>query len=94
MKAKTRSLSFSEAIDSFILYLAVEKGLSANYQLSNRQSLQKLATWCAAGGLPDPRAWRNDVPESLLRLHQLLIHHFECFGADADLPPEWVVHGG
>jgi integrase/recombinase XerD len=56
MNAKTRSLPFGEAIDSFILYLAVEKGLSVNYQLSNRQSLQKLAKWCAAEGLPDSRS--------------------------------------
>jgi integrase/recombinase XerD len=49
-----RYLSFSEAIDSFILYLAVEKGLSANYQLSNRRSIQELAAWCDARGLPDP----------------------------------------
>jgi integrase/recombinase XerD len=63
MNAKTRrtpsierSLSFSEAIDSFVLYLAVEKGLSANYQLSNRRSLQELAAWCDARGLADPRS--------------------------------------
>jgi site-specific recombinase XerD len=56
MKAKTRSLPFGEAIDSFVLYLAVEKGLSNNYQLSNRRSLQELAEWCAAEGLPDPRS--------------------------------------
>jgi site-specific recombinase XerD len=60
MNAKTRrahsmrSLSFRGAIDSFILYLATEKGLSVNYQLSNRRSLQELATWCDARGLPDP----------------------------------------
>ena len=36
-----------EAIDSFILYLATERGLSANYQLSNRQSLHAFAQWLA-----------------------------------------------
>jgi site-specific recombinase XerD len=56
MKAKTRSLPFSEAIDSFILYLAVEKGLSASYQQSNCRSLQELAKWCAAEGLLDPKS--------------------------------------
>src|SRR5260370_29448181 len=62
MNAKTRrapsmqrSLSFSKAIDAFILYLATEKGLSVNYQLSNRRSLQELAAWCDAHGWPDPR---------------------------------------
>jgi integrase/recombinase XerD len=34
-----------DAIDSFILYLATERGLSANYQLSTRQSLHGFAEW-------------------------------------------------
>jgi hypothetical protein len=34
-------------IDSFIRYLAVERGLSDNYQLSTRRSLAEFATWCA-----------------------------------------------
>jgi integrase/recombinase XerD len=50
-----RSLPFNEAIDAFLQYLAVEKGLSVNYQLSNRRSLQELAAWCDARGLLDPR---------------------------------------
>jgi integrase/recombinase XerD len=54
MNAKTRSLPFGEAIDSFILYLAVEKGLSVNYRYSNRRSLQEFAKWCNAQGIPDP----------------------------------------
>jgi site-specific recombinase XerD len=53
--AKYRGLSFDEAIDSFILFLATEKGLSENYQLSNRRSLQELATWCQGRGFDDPR---------------------------------------
>lgn len=36
-----------EAIDSFILYLATERGLSDNYQLSTRQSLDAFAQWLA-----------------------------------------------
>ena len=32
-------------IDSFIQYLAVERGLSANYQLSTRRSLEEFAEW-------------------------------------------------
>ena len=32
-------------IDRFIRYLAVEKGLSVNYQLSVRRSLEAFATW-------------------------------------------------
>ena len=38
-----------EAIDSFILYLATERGLSDNYQLSTRQSLDGFAEWLAHG---------------------------------------------
>jgi integrase/recombinase XerD len=37
-----------EAIDSFIRYLAVERGLSENYQLSTQRSLSEFARWCAA----------------------------------------------
>lgn len=38
-------ISFSEAIDQFILYLATERGLSENYQLSTRRSLDEFAEW-------------------------------------------------
>jgi len=36
-----------EAIDEFLLYLATERGLSTNYQLSVRISLEGFATWLA-----------------------------------------------
>lgn len=36
-----------EAIDSFIRFLAVERGLSANYQLSTQRSLSEFAQWCS-----------------------------------------------
>src|SRR5437867_164623 len=35
------------AIESFIRYLAVERGLSDNYQLSTQRSLSDFASWCA-----------------------------------------------
>src|SRR2546430_4731505 len=35
------------AIESFIRYLAVERGLSDNYQLSTQRSLTDFAKWCA-----------------------------------------------
>lgn len=38
-------IDFAEAIDQFILYLATERGLSENYQLSTRRSLEKFADW-------------------------------------------------
>jgi len=34
-----------ESIDRFILYLATERGLSENYQLSTRRSLEDFAAW-------------------------------------------------
>src|SRR5207253_4183303 len=37
-----------DAIDSFIRFLAVERGLSENYQLSTQRSLSDFAHWCAA----------------------------------------------
>ena len=41
------------AIDRFILFLATERGLSVNYQLSVRQSLEGFALWGAAHGVVD-----------------------------------------
>src|SRR3954462_7013458 len=35
-----------EAIESFIRFLAVERGLSENYQLSTQRSLGEFAQWC------------------------------------------------
>ena len=35
-----------EAIGSFVRYLAVERGLSENYQLSTQRSLNEFARWC------------------------------------------------
>jgi integrase/recombinase XerD len=43
-------------IDSFILYLATERGLSAAYQLSVQQSLDKLTTWSKEHG---HQQWRD-----------------------------------
>jgi integrase/recombinase XerD len=37
-----------QAIDLFIRFLAVERGLSENYQLSTQRSLGEFARWCAA----------------------------------------------
>ena len=35
-------------IEAFIRFLAVERGLSENYQLSTQRSLGEFAAWCAA----------------------------------------------
>ena len=60
----------TEHIENFIAYLAVERGLSSNYQLSTRQSLTTFAGWVEtvgrvalpeirAGHLTDFLAWRK-----------------------------------
>src|SRR5256886_13841138 len=38
-----------QEIDSFIRFLATERGLSENYQLSTRRSLTEFAEWCSSG---------------------------------------------
>ena len=40
-------VSFSSQIDRFILFLATERGLSTNYQLSTRASLERFAEWAS-----------------------------------------------
>jgi integrase/recombinase XerD len=40
-------IDFAEAIDCFILYLATERGLSENYQLLTKRSLEKFADWAS-----------------------------------------------
>jgi integrase/recombinase XerD len=40
-------MTLESAIDDFILYLATERGLSENYQLSTRQSLEDFGEWLA-----------------------------------------------
>ena len=37
----------NQAIERFIRYLATERGLSDNYQISVRRSLERLADWLA-----------------------------------------------
>jgi integrase/recombinase XerD len=48
-------VDFAEAIDGFILFLATERGLSENYQLLTKRSLEKFADWAAKQkGLSSP----------------------------------------
>lgn len=45
-----------DLIDSFIRFLAVERGLSENYQLSTQRSLSEFARWCVKKkGITRPR---------------------------------------
>jgi integrase/recombinase XerD len=46
-----------DAIDSFVRFLAVERGLSENYQISTQRSLTEFAQWCAINNkITQPRA--------------------------------------
>ena len=42
-----RVTPMEQEIDAFIRFLAVERGLSENYQLSTQRSLGEFAAWCA-----------------------------------------------
>jgi integrase/recombinase XerD len=44
-----------DSIDAFILFLAVERGLSENYQLSTHRSLSEFAQWCRRKKITHPR---------------------------------------
>ena len=44
-----------QSIDSFIRFLAVERGLSENYQLSTQRSLTEFAQWCTKKRPPSSR---------------------------------------
>lgn len=44
-------LMMQEGIDSFLLYLATERGLSANYQISTRSSLERFEEWASGRGI-------------------------------------------
>src|SRR5438105_10654917 len=47
------------AIESFIRYLAVERGLSDNYQLSTQRSLSDFASWCTRARKVNPPSSRR-----------------------------------
>lgn len=45
-----------DSIDAFIRFLAIERGLSENYQLSTQRSLNEFAQWCSTNKkISDPR---------------------------------------
>lgn len=51
------------AIDDFILYLATERGLSDNYQISTRLSLEGFAQWLERRSKPEPKDEEEPPPE-------------------------------
>jgi integrase/recombinase XerD len=68
---KVTSLKFAEAIEHLLLHLAVERGLSQNYQRLTERSLTKFAAWLAAhypGAGPDAVS-RDNLTDYLAREH-------------------------
>ncbi|MDO5450317.1 MAG: tyrosine recombinase [Akkermansia sp.] len=61
--------SFAVHIESFLLHLAAERGLSANYRLSVRRSLERFDSWCAERGLEPAQ-----VAEPLLAEYHRSLH--------------------
>lgn len=53
-------------VDSFILFLATERGLSPAYQLSIRQSLDSFLQWAQEKNIPHPREVDIDTLTSFL----------------------------
>lgn len=58
-------MSLERLIDSFILYLATERGLSASYQLSVRQTLEKLKGWMESKKLTPNDVGTEELAEFL-----------------------------
>ena len=53
-------MTLPDAIDRFILFLATERGLSANYQVSVRQSLEGFTAWAGRTGLGELETMKLD----------------------------------
>jgi integrase/recombinase XerD len=53
------SEQFEADIDRFLLFLATERGLSENYQLSTRRSLDEFAAWCSRRTISTPAAVKS-----------------------------------
>lgn len=53
----------SSEIDQFLMYLATERGLSVNYQLSVQRSLETFAGWAGAGG--QASGWKSISPAQI-----------------------------
>ena len=72
-------------IEDFILYLATERGLSDNYQLSTRRSLESFADWAEKTKAPS-----EVTAIALTHLHDYLAHRKRCGLAAASIKLEVV----
>lgn len=80
----------NESIDQFIMHLATERGLSDNYQLSTRSSLEMFAQWAAenkkaaawseveAGHIGEFLGWRKrgGAAAATIKLHAVALRIF------------------
>lgn len=57
---------FDKSVESFILYLATERGLSSAYQLSVRQTLEQLGSWLLEKGLALEDVGTDELADFLL----------------------------
>ena len=62
-------MEFEESKDLFIKYLACEKGLSENYQISMQQSLTKFQRWLKEGALD----WQSLSTDDLLKYVKAMV---------------------
>jgi integrase/recombinase XerD len=60
---------YAAAVDEFVLFLAVERGLSTNYQLSTRRSLEDFGGWLSRR-------------EQITQPNQVKLEHITAFLAD------------
>lgn len=76
--------AYKALIERFLLYLAAERGLSANYRLSIQRSLSRFAAWCHEHTLP---------PEALTEAHLTsYLRELRSRGAAASSSRVAVVH--
>ena len=77
-----------EEIENFILYLATERGLSENYQLSTRISLESFATWLERARLAQQLGEKaieemlkggTDLPQCLFEPREVTHDHISDF---------------
>ncbi|MFI0348417.1 MAG: tyrosine recombinase [Chthoniobacterales bacterium] len=73
-----------EAIEQFLLYLATERGLSTNYQISTRASLERFFSWLTIS-YPDQQATTEGqataraTTEDVIAIEQISPEHLQNF---------------
>jgi site-specific recombinase XerD len=63
----------NDEIENFLIWLAVERGLSTNYQLSTRHSLETFAAWLPDHATPKFAALRSGSSLRMLKLCESVV---------------------